>query len=102
MSDLEDDFDKTIEQINLKLQEAAKALKEAANLSEKINLPGLFYTQFIKDDMARTNRYADKPLDKYEFEDAVADIKDKLDQIDVEDIESAIQACGWQTSSSYC
>jgi hypothetical protein len=102
MSELEQDFDKTVEQINAKLKEAAAAVREANELAAKAGLDGLIFTQFDRDDIRQSNRYADEPLDKYALEEKIEAEEQKYEAIKVRDLESALGSAGWSTSSSYC
>jgi hypothetical protein len=88
MSDLDQDFDSLVAQINVKLKEAADAVNAAVELSEKAGLNGsLILTQWTCEDI--------------EEDDAVVLVA-KFEKIDVSDLESALGNAGWSTSSSYC
>lgn len=106
MSDLDKEFDDATKEINIKLAEAAKALNEAAKLAAKIGLPILIKSQFLYDELRSELRYdnmsAAVPKSKEEINAEVKHILDRLDRVDVSDIEEAMSACGWSASSSYC
>lgn len=102
MSELDQDFESLAAQINVKISEAAKALREANELAEKAGLDGLIFTQWIGDDMRQSNRYAEKPKTKEEIQDALDSLEQKYDLIHVRELESEMGSAGWSTSSSYC
>jgi hypothetical protein len=102
MSDLEQDFNKVAEQINAKIAEAAKALKEANRLADEAGLEGLIFTQFTKEDIQRSNKYADEPLDDEQLDDKIADLEEKYELIKTALLENEMGNAGWNTSSSYC
>lgn len=102
MSELEKDFDSVVEQINVKLKEAADAISEANRLSETIGLPSLIYSQWLRDDAHMNNRRSDEPKDRNEIEAELEELQSKLEKINVRDLESALGQGGWSTSSSYC
>lgn len=102
MSELEQDFDKAAEEINAKLAEAAKALKEAVRLAGQAGFPGLIFTQFTKEDLEWQNRNSDNPIPEEELDEKIEDLEALMQKIDVSEIESAIESGGWQTSSAYC
>ncbi len=81
--DLEAEFGDTASQINRKIREATKALREVNRLREEANLPALFNSQWLRDEG-----------DCY--------LAQKLEMIDVSDLETEINSAGWSTSSSYC
>jgi hypothetical protein len=88
MTELNEDFDQLVAQINVKLKEAAAAVEEAVKLSEKAGLNGsLILTQWTCEDLE---------------EDEEEDLEEKFEKIDVSDLESALGNAGWSTSSSYC
>jgi hypothetical protein len=101
MSDLDNDFEETAKKINAKLKEAAEALREANRLSDEEGLPGLIYTQFTRDDLGANNRRMDADK-KAELEKHLDEIEEKLEKIDVGELEAALGDAGWSTSSSYC
>ena len=98
MADLEKDFDTVVEQINLKLKEAASAVQEANRLSEEIGLPALISTQWMYDDMRAKNR----ELSREEISEKCEALQEKLEKINVSELEIALGDGGWSTSSSYC
>lgn len=102
MSDLEQDYDKLIEQINAKIKESARSLDQANALATQAGLPALFYSQFIREDLQYENRRAEKPLSKEELNEKCEALEEKLSAIDVGPLEVALGDGGWSTSSSYC
>jgi len=102
MSELDQDFNSLVEQINAKIKESAAALQEANALATKAGLPTLFYSQFTRENMQYDNRYAEPPLSKEELNEKCREIEDKLNLIDVGPLEAAMGDGGWSTSSSYC
>lgn len=102
MSDLNNDFDTLAEQINAKLKEAAAAVREANRLGDKLGLPALICTQQLYDDLVYQNRGKENPLSQDDIEDKMKEYEDKLEKIDVGELESALSDAGWSTSSSYC
>ena len=102
MSDLEQDYEKLVEQINAKIKESAEALNEANRLATQAGLPTLFYSQFTRENMQYDNRYAEPPLSKEELNEKCQELEDKLNLIDVGPLEAAMGDGGWSTSSSYC
>lgn len=96
MSNLEQDFDLTIAQVNAKLAEAAKAIREATALAERVGYKsGLILTQFNQE---RENM----DWDAEDADDQYEALEEKYDAIDVSDLEDALDSAGWSTSSSYC
>lgn len=102
MTELDKEFEESVEKINAKLAEAAKALHEAAELAGKAGLPMLIRSQFISEELQYRNRYAAAPKSRDEISAETDQIFEKLEHIDVSDIEDAMSACGWNPSSSYC
>lgn len=102
MSELDQDFEKVAEQINIKIKEAAEALAQANELATKAGLPALFYSQFIRENMQYDNRYAEPPLSKEEITEKCQELEGKLGLIDVGPLEAELGDGGWSTSSSYC
>lgn len=96
MSKLDQDFDKTMAQVNAKLKEAAKALSQATKLAEQVGYTnGLIFSQFNPE------------KEKFDWDQSDAEQKyDKLDEkynlIDVEAFEIALEQAGWSSSSTYC
>jgi chaperonin cofactor prefoldin len=102
MDEIENDFAKVAEEINLKLKEAAKALHEANKLADDAGVPSLFFSQFTRDDMRDSNRYADPPLSKEDLNDKMDELEYKLKLINVKEFEREMNQAGWNSSSSYC
>lgn len=102
MSDLEQDFESIVAQINAKIKESAAALKQANELATKAGLSTLIYSQFIREDMQYNNRYAEPPLTKEEITEKCEELEAKLSHIDVGPLEAELGDGGWSTSSSYC
>lgn len=89
--DLDEEFKSYASQINEKLAEAAALLREAAVLADKAGLPSLIDSSFVRED-----------IDNEEGEDAYEKFEQRINLIDVGSIESAMESCGWNASSSYC
>lgn len=102
MSELEQDYEALVAQINAKIKESAEALNEANALATKAGLPTLIYTQFLRDDMKYDNDRLDEPLSRDEVEAQCEALQEKLEAIDVGPLEAALSDGGWSTSSSYC
>lgn len=95
MSQIDQDFEKIAAQINAKLKEAAEAVREANRLGDEAGLPGLIYTQWTAENLGLSRR---NEGDRAKLEE----IEEKLELINVRDLESALGGAGWSTSSSYC
>jgi hypothetical protein len=98
MSELDQDFESLVEQINAKLQEAADALKEANQLREKAGLPSMIPSQFI----LHNYRFENRDKSREEARQWFDEISKKIEKIDVSDLEDQLGEGGWSTSSSYC
>lgn len=118
MSELDKDFENLVAQINVKLNEAATALKEANALREQADLPSLIYTAWMRE----TERHDAEQLLEEEFSESDPDhlnpisddewearidsiIEEKravFEGIDVSALEQELDVAGWSTSSSYC
>lgn len=88
---IETEFKDFVDQINLKIEEAAMALKEANRLSVKANLGILIPSKHL-------NEY----FETDEEEEKYINLIEKLKLIDVSSLEEEIEKAGWDTSSSYC
>ena len=96
MSTLDQEFQETVEQVNAKLDEAAKALKEAAKLAKKAGFKhGIIFSQW-----ARENEGIDWSAE--DADDKYMALEEKYGMIDVSALEGAMEEAGWQPSSSYC
>lgn len=102
MTEIDKEFAAVAQQINAKIDEATAALKEANRLREEANVPTLIYTEWLRDNLAQDNRSKGSPLDKDALNDLFFEIKEKLNLINVDALESEIGNAGWSTSSSYC
>ena len=106
MSEMEQDFKQVADQINLKLKEAAEALREANRLASEAGLPALIYTQWTSEDDSTLEDLSEEEMEKLEedenWDGESSPLKMKMDLIDVSDLESEISDGGWSTSSSYC
>lgn len=99
MRELEINFDEILVKINAKLKEAALALREANRLAyDEANLPGLIFTQFT--DLSHIG--CDYITDDDKRDDAINKLHDRLNKIDVSELEGELEDAGWSTSSSYC
>ena|ERR1700735_448329 len=86
-SELEIAFKQTAKEINAKLKKAAEFLGEANVLAKKANLPGLVPSFRVFRDIDDV---------------AAAKLEQRLDLIDVDQLEGAMSQAGWSPSSSYC
>lgn len=114
MSELDADFDSLVKQINIKLNEAAAALKEANRLREQAGLQSLIYTAWMRETENRDARNAvDEEMEEAnrdysddEYEDRVEAIIEEeravYENFDVAALEREMDNAGWSTSSSYC
>lgn len=89
MNKLNQEFNDTVEALKVKLQEAAKAMREANELREKANLPTLVMSVWVQDDLSND-----------ECEELDAKLKPLYN--DISALESELNDAGWSTSSSYC
>lgn len=87
MSDIDQEFESVVNQINAKLAEAAAAVNEANRLATEAGIPSLIDSQYVRDSLG------DDEQDVFE---AV------IEYIDVGALEGALDSAGWSTSSSYC
>lgn len=103
-SSLEEDFEKTAKEINAQVKVAAEAVRKLNELRTKAGLPTLLDTQWLEDSVRWENRRLDKNemLNEDELDEKVEDIRNKLQQINVNELESELNRAGWSTSSSYC
>jgi len=94
--DIEKDFESVSAQINLKLKEAAEAIREASRLSKEFGLKGALIVSPSTHDLD-----FDLSIDEEEY-DPEGLLETLFDMIDVQDLEEALNYAGWSTSSSYC
>jgi hypothetical protein len=88
MSELDKDFEEAVKEINAKIKEATSTLIDLAVLCEKAGLDSLIVTQWTYDWLGKTK---------------TEQLSRKLELIDgISELESAIDANGWSTSSSHC
>lgn len=105
MTELDQDFAKVAEQINVKIKEAALALQEANRLANEAGIPSLIYTQWTNDATALDDLSEEelKVLEaNEEWDGESTPLKMKIDMLHVSELEGAIESAGWSTSSSYC
>ena len=112
MSILDKEFDaEVLAQLNEKLAEAAKVMKEVNALRDKLGLDSLILTVWARDDFRREIRSQidDGELvvsdhnEMYELLDEKMDAAQaRYDQIDTGPLERELNNAGWSTSSSYC
>lgn len=98
MSNIDKEFEETVKKINLKLKEAADALKEANRLSLNADLPGLIYTRSTRAELD----YYNQDLTHEELDEKAKELQEKLSLIDYYELEAEISCSGWITSSNYC
>jgi hypothetical protein len=106
MSELDKDWEEIAAKINFSIKKAAEAFAEVNKLAAEAGLPGLIYTQWIREnleyDQRSASRTGGKPLTKEEINQKCEELQEKFELIDVGPLESAIEDGGWSTSSSYC
>lgn len=110
MSELDKEFDAALlEQLNEKLLEAAKAMKEVNEIRTKLGLDSLILSSWSRDDLySEVERKFEE--DESLHEDEIGDkIEEKMeeyqafyDRIQTGPLESELGRAGWSTSSSYC
>jgi len=86
-STIDEAFQNLASQINRKLKEAASALREANRLKEEAGLETLFFSAYLRDE---------------HDEEECEELEEKLQLIDVGELEGEMESAGWSTSSSYC
>lgn len=84
---IDQEFDELVKQINLKLNEAAQALKEVNKLRSKADLKSLIDSSWIRVEIST---------------DAYEEFELKIKNIDTSQLETELNKAGWSTSSSYC
>lgn len=103
---LDKEFEQMIDQINAKLAESAKALREANELAQKAGYKhGLINSQWVREkETINLNQEDFEDDDAYDeaYDRAYEALEEKYSSIDVSDLESAMEEAGWSTSSSYC
>ena len=85
MSDLDKDFQKLAKQINAKIMESTRAMKEANKLVKKAGLPGM--TLHAAPSMS---------------DDELFELEEKIDEIDIFPLFNELDKAGWSTSSLNC
>lgn len=107
MSELDKDFEQHLEQLNAKLAEAAKVMKEVNELREKAGLEALIFTQWMREDAYRSIRNQieeeeNRKPDSDEIYERIEKLQETYEQIETSDLEREMNRAGWSTSSSYC
>lgn len=102
MSELEQEFDNLVGQINVKLNEAAAALKEANVLREKAGLPALIFSAWLREDAWREFRHLEDEDENFDIDARMDEERAKYEKIDTGALERELGQAGWSTSSSYC
>lgn len=106
MTQLDAEFQQTVDKVNAKLAEAAKALREATELAETVGYKyGIINSQWVRErDRIKVNEedYEDEEAYDEAYDRACEAMDEKYSAIDVSDLESAMEEAGWSTSSSYC
>jgi hypothetical protein len=113
MSDIENDFDKVIEQINAQIVEAAKAMTKANELASKAGLKSIAssssdgdYDHFMFTKYG--NSYYDpetKPWSEEQQKEAAKAWEDHINlvsQIEFGPLFNELVTAGWSTSSMFC
>lgn len=98
MSDLEQTWEEVAAQINAKLKEAAALIHQANELSAKANVPALINTQWLRDNIS----YDEPNLTREQLTTRTKEVSEKIELIDVGDLENELGQAGWSTSASYC
>ncbi len=83
MSEIDKDFDKVAEQINAKLEEAAKLLQEANKMGQEAGMEYLAGSYYLRDDLSREQC-------------------EMMDEIDYSPVLRALDVAGWSVSSMKC
>ena len=108
MSELDQDFESLLAQINVKLNEAAVKLKEANELRKKVGFPSFIFTDWMSDDVhSELYRKLNEQFTNDEklnnaLNEAMGLERAKYKRFDVRALEAEIEHAGWSTSSSYC
>ena len=102
MSDLDKDFETFVGQINVKLNEAASALREANELREKAGLPALIFSAWLREEAWREFRDLEDEDENFDIDARMDEERAKYEKIDTDALERELSHAGWSTSSSYC
>lgn len=102
MSEIDKDFEAVAAQINAKLKEAADALREANKLGDSVGLPGLIFTQWLRDDLAYRTDENGHHMTKDQINEKLEEYESKMELIKTGEFEDELGNAGWSTSSSYC
>ncbi len=111
MSILDKEFDaEVLAQLNEKLAEAAKIMKEVNALRDKLGLDSLILTSWARDDLysqLRDEMDEDETINSDQERDDRIDegmerAQSLYDQIKTSALEGQLNSAGWSTSSSYC
>ena len=90
MSELDKDFDDVAAQINAKLEEAGKAMKEANELMEKAGIKTMFV-------------HPDASIYYYDIEEDEEEAQEEMrDKLDITPLFKELRRAGWSTSSMGC
>lgn len=108
MSDLDKEFEKTIDLLNEKLGDAARALKDANELCKKAGFPSMILASWVRDDLYKkikkeleSSLVDGENLDT-EISEKMKDEEARYNLIDLSDLETQLGIAGWSVSSSYC
>lgn len=110
MSELDQDFDKTLALLNGRLKEAAASLREANELRTKLGFPALIYSAWRQEDEYReiydrldeSGEYSTDEALEEAIEVAMEVRRNEFDKFQTNDLEREMNRAGWSTSSSYC
>lgn len=107
MSELDKDFEQHLEQLNAKLAEAAKAMKEVNDLREKAGLESLIFSAWMREEAytnirRRIEEEENRRPDSDEIYEKIEELQATYEQIDTSALERELNRAGWSTSSSYC
>lgn len=111
MSDLEQDFDSVLIELNTKIKEAAEKLREVNELRAKAGFESLIFSQWereeaysrIRSEVSESEAAESPDFDEDgAIDDKMEEIRARYSLIEKNPLEKEINRAGWSTSSSYC
>lgn len=111
MSELEQDFDSVLKELNIKLKEAADKMREVNELRAKAGFESLIFSQWereeaysrIRSEVNESEATEDPDFDEdYAVDEKMEELRARYDLIEKSPLEREINRAGWSTSSSYC
>lgn len=111
MSELEQDFDSVLKELNVKLKEAADKMREVNELRVKAGFESLIFSQWereeaysrIRREVNESEAAEDPDFDEdYVVDEKMEELRARYDLIEKSPLEREINRAGWSTSSSYC